>query len=209
MDPEVSQWNKLSKTLKLSPPRRKIGTTKFFLPFLKKYPLILPFTHGFFAKLNHQNYGLSFASNQHRHGPIRKQLHMPCLQRLSSAAASTAQHSQPYKQPLRRPVQSVHIPIKVCSLLATQYNLLSSTFTTTRFPSPAQSCMHTRQQYGMYSDRKFLLISELLSKKRKKWFSFLTGAQDSHLQRVTIPEAAYIQLRRRPPEDEQSNARNM
>jgi len=33
--------------------------------------------------------------------------------------------------------------------------------------------------------------------------SFLTGAQDSHLQRVTIPEAAYIQLRRRPPEDEQ------
>jgi len=32
---------------------------------------------------------------------------------------------------------------------------------------------------------------------------FLTGAQDSHLQTVTIPEAAYIQLRRRPPEDEQ------
>jgi hypothetical protein len=39
--------------------------------------------------------------------------------------------------------------------------------------------------------------------------SFLTGEQDSHLQRVTIPEAAYIQLRRRPPEDEQGNARNM
>jgi hypothetical protein len=39
--------------------------------------------------------------------------------------------------------------------------------------------------------------------------AFLTGAQDSHLQRVTIPEAAYIQLRRRPPEDEQGNARNM
>jgi hypothetical protein len=34
----------------------------------------------------------------------------------------------------------------------------------------------------------------------------LTGAQDSHLQRVTIPEAAYMQLQRRPPEDEQSNA---
>jgi len=31
----------------------------------------------------------------------------------------------------------------------------------------------------------------------------------SHLQRVTIPEVAYIQLRRRPPEDEQSNAQNM
>ena len=39
--------------------------------------------------------------------------------------------------------------------------------------------------------------------------SFLTGSQDSHLQRVTIPEATYIQLRRRPPEDEQGNARNI
>ena len=37
----------------------------------------------------------------------------------------------------------------------------------------------------------------------------LTGAQDSHLQTVTIPEAVYIQLRHRPPEDEQGNARNM
>jgi len=56
----------------------------------------------------------------------------------------------------------------------------------------------------------------------------LTGTQDSHLQTVTIPEAAYIQLRRnillqtvtmpevayiqlrrRPPEDEQVNVRNM
>jgi len=39
--------------------------------------------------------------------------------------------------------------------------------------------------------------------------SFLTGAQGSHLQRVTKPEAACIQLRRIPPEDEQRNARNM
>jgi hypothetical protein len=39
--------------------------------------------------------------------------------------------------------------------------------------------------------------------------SFLTGAQDNHLQRVTIPETAYIQLRRGHPEDEQGNARNM
>ena len=43
----------------------------------------------------------------------------------------------------------------------------------------------------------------------KKEISFLTGAQDNHLQRVTVPEAAYIQLRRRLPEDEQGNARNM
>ena len=45
--------------------------------------------------------------------------------------------------------------------------------------------------------------------KEKNLDSFLTGAQDSHLQRVAIPEAAYIQLRRRPLEDEQGNARNM
>jgi len=43
---------------------------------------------------------------------------------------------------------------------------------------------------------------------RKKSY-FLTGTQDSHLQTVTIPEAAYTQLRCRPPEDEQGNARNM
>jgi len=43
----------------------------------------------------------------------------------------------------------------------------------------------------------------------RKNCSFLTGAQDSHLQTVTIPEAAYIQLQRRPPDDEQGNARNM
>jgi len=41
---------------------------------------------------------------------------------------------------------------------------------------------------------------------RLKKSSFLTGAQDSHLQRVTIPETAYIQLRRRLPEDEKGNA---
>jgi len=52
----------------------------------------------------------------------------------------------------------------------------------------------------------YLHITHLLKLKKN---SFLTGAQDSHLQRVTIPEAAYIQLRRRPPEDEQGNARNM
>jgi len=33
--------------------------------------------------------------------------------------------------------------------------------------------------------------------------AFLTGAQDSHLQRVTIPEAAHIQLRHGPPDDGQ------
>jgi hypothetical protein len=39
--------------------------------------------------------------------------------------------------------------------------------------------------------------------------SFFTGGQFSHLQTVTIPEAASIQIRRRPPEDEQGNTGNM
>ena len=43
----------------------------------------------------------------------------------------------------------------------------------------------------------------------RKYSSFLTGAQDSHLQTVMIPEAPYTQLRRGPPEDEQGNAQNM
>jgi len=45
-----------------------------------------------------------------------------------------------------------------------------------------------------------------LHRLRKNCSCFLTGAQDSHLQRVTIPEAAYVPLRHRPPEDEQGNA---
>jgi hypothetical protein len=48
----------------------------------------------------------------------------------------------------------------------------------------------------------------LVDRLRKNWTnSFLTGAQDSHLKRVRIPEAAYIQLWRRPPKYEQGNAR--
>jgi len=39
--------------------------------------------------------------------------------------------------------------------------------------------------------------------------SFLTAAQGSHLQKMAIPESAYIQLQRRSPEDEQRTARNM
>jgi len=37
--------------------------------------------------------------------------------------------------------------------------------------------------------------------------SLCTG--DCRLQRVTIPEAAYTHLQRRPPEDKQGNARKM
>jgi hypothetical protein len=42
----------------------------------------------------------------------------------------------------------------------------------------------------------------------KNW-SFVTIAQDSHLQIVIIPEASYIQLRYRAPEVELGTARNM
>jgi hypothetical protein len=60
----------------------------------------------------------------------------------------------------------------------------------------------------MHYDRLNKKLDRLLQKQPKhstppRQSSFLTGAQDGHLQRVTIPEAAYIQLRRRPPEDEQ------
>ena len=45
--------------------------------------------------------------------------------------------------------------------------------------------------------------------KIKQLIPTYININDSHLQTVTIPEAAYTQLRRRPPEDEQGNARNM
>ena len=54
-----------------------------------------------------------------------------------------------------------------------------------------------------------LSAGDCLVHRLRKKSSFLTATQDSHLQRATIPEAAYIQLRPRPSEDEQGNARNM
>ena len=54
-----------------------------------------------------------------------------------------------------------------------------------------------------------LSAGDYLVHRLRKKSSFLTGAQDSHLQRVTILEGAYTQLGRRSPEDEQGNARNM
>jgi hypothetical protein len=43
----------------------------------------------------------------------------------------------------------------------------------------------------------------------KSELSKITKITIHFLQTVTIPEAAYIQLRRRRPEDEQGNARNI
>jgi hypothetical protein len=60
-------------------------------------------------------------------------------------------------------------------------------------------------QPRLYYDARSTNYKEKIRSVRKN----LTGAQDSHLQTVTIPEVAYIQLRRRTPEDEQGNARNM
>jgi hypothetical protein len=51
--------------------------------------------------------------------------------------------------------------------------------------------------------------SGIVTLLRKNCSSFLIGAQDGRLQTVTIPQAAYIQLRCRPPEDEQGNGRGM
>ena len=39
--------------------------------------------------------------------------------------------------------------------------------------------------------------------RKDSFLPFLTGAQDNQLQTVTIPEAAHIQLRRGPSDDEQ------
>ena len=61
----------------------------------------------------------------------------------------------------------------------------------------------------IYAASGIVTICRSCAPVKKELSSFLTAAQDSHLQRVTIPEAAYIQLPRRPPEDEQGNARNM
>jgi hypothetical protein len=48
-----------------------------------------------------------------------------------------------------------------------------------------------------------LSSGDCLVRRLRKNCSFLTGVRDSHLQRLTIPEAAHTQLRRRLPEDEQ------
>jgi len=68
---------------------------------------------------------------------------------------------------------------------------------------------HLQEVYVVITYTCSLWYRHSLHRLRKNCSSFLTGAQDNHLQRVTIPEAAYIQLRRRPPEDEHSNARKM
>jgi len=72
---------------------------------------------------------------------------------------------------------------------------------------------HLQEVYVVIVYRQPLVSSlsagDCLVHRLRKKCSFLTGAQNSHLQTVTIPEATYIQLRRRPPEDEQGNARNM
>jgi len=61
----------------------------------------------------------------------------------------------------------------------------------------------------VYAASGIVTVCRWLSCAPVKEEFFSTGAQYSHLQRVTIPEAAYIQLRSRPPEDEQGNAGNM
>jgi hypothetical protein len=86
-------------------------------------------------------------------------------------------------------------------------HLLKSSTCFERYPA------HLQEVYVVTVYRQPLVLSlsagDCLVHRLRKNCSFLTGAQDSHLQRVMIPEAAYIQLQRGPPDDEQSNARNM
>jgi hypothetical protein len=88
------------------------------------------------------------------------------------------------------------------------YNLLKSSKCFEHYPA------HLQEVYVVIVYMQPLVSSLcagdcLMHRLRKNSGSFLTGAQDSHLQGVTISEAAYIQLQHRPPEDEQDNARNM
>jgi hypothetical protein len=53
------------------------------------------------------------------------------------------------------------------------------------------------------------IIDSIINNAAHPTSFFLTGVQDSHLQTAMIPEATYIQLGRRPPEDKQGNGRNM
>jgi len=89
-----------------------------------------------------------------------------------------------------------------------------------RVTIPEATYIHLRRRY--LEDEVYVvivymqpLVSSLsagdcpVHRLRENSSSFLTGVQGSHLQRVTTPAVAYIQLRRRPPDDEQVNARNM
>jgi hypothetical protein len=71
----------------------------------------------------------------------------------------------------------------------------------------AGDCLVHRLRKNWSDERDYWL--HLINNPAHPTSSFLTGAQDGHLQSVTIPEAAYIQLRRTHPEDDQGNARNM
>jgi hypothetical protein len=110
---------------------------------LFKNHFILPFTHDFFVKLIHQNYVLfpfCFLSTTSRVRLESSFSYLLCIvyRPLLQAKPVSQPASHTTNQRLGRPVYSVHIPIKVCSLRTTQYSLLSNTFTTARFPSPAQ-----------------------------------------------------------------------
>jgi len=67
-------------------------------------------------------------------------------------------------------------------------------------------CIHAAS--GIVTLCRWLPCAPVKKERSSELSSFLTGAQDSHLQRATIPEGAYIQLWRRPPEDKQDSAQN-
>jgi hypothetical protein len=91
------------------------------------------------------------------------------------------------------------------------YLFIYNTFIKILYTFRALPCSSTGglRRNCIYAASGIVTVCRWLSCAPVKKELFLTGAQDSHLQRVTIPEAACIQLRRRPVEDEQGNARNM
>jgi len=76
---------------------------------------------------------------------------------------------------------------------------------TTMHGQPTIKICYAKQAIQIHQYKKIKI--KLYKNNAAIWYN--KNTQDSHLQTVTIPEAAYIQLRRRPPEDEQGNARNM
>jgi hypothetical protein len=67
-------------------------------------------------------------------------------------------------------------------------------------PCLSSGCLRRNRIYAVSG---MVTLCRSCTPVKKEPSSFLTGTQDSHLQRVMIPGTAYIHLKCRPPEDEQ------
>jgi hypothetical protein len=117
-----------------------------------------------------------------------------------------------YMQPLVSSLSAGDCPVHRWRKTQNSYLFIYNTFIKILYMFRALPCSSSGglRRYCIYAASGIVTLCRWLScAPVRKELAFFTGAQDSHLQRVTIPEAAYIQLRNRPPEDEQGNARNM